>query len=76
MYVESVECLITDLGGNAETELKKLKNLKYLYFGNHAGFNSTLLVDLKQLREVHLTDVEDITQIFKEKQQYSRQLYG
>ena len=53
VHGESVEWLL--IHDQANIEMKKLKNLKYLYCC-YFEFDLTLLSNLKQLKEIHLRD--------------------
>ncbi|KAI3477203.1 hypothetical protein L1887_61126 [Cichorium endivia] len=70
VHGESVEKLVTDR--LEEIEVKNLKNLKLLYCGKYTKIDSTLLSDLKQLKEIHLADERAVSQLFEQKQRYDR----
>lgn len=65
VYGESVERLIVHR--MESVELEKLKNLKYLYLGSYQKISSTLLADLKQLKEVHLFDDYGLLELYEQR---------
>ena len=71
VHAKSVETLVT--GDMSLVEVKKLKNLKYL-FGVVClpEIDSKFLTDLNQLKEIYLTSKSDIRKIFEQKQRYGR----
>ena len=70
VHVESVERLI--IADMQQTEVAKLKNLKYLYCAS--GFAPTALSDLLLLKEIHLGDLESFgaRELFDQKQRDGR----
>ena len=70
VHPESVERVIThDL---RNIELKRLKNLKYLFSTAHQEFDSTLLSSLEKLEEIHMSNRNKIAPIFNQKQRFGR----
>ena len=70
VHAESIETLITDrLEDIAE---KHLKNLKHLYIGPRSEIDSTLLSDLEQLKEIHLSDRDSVSELFEQKRRNGR----
>ena len=69
VHAESVETLIAD---RLEYIIWPVPSIKYLYIGPYSKIDSTLLADLEQLKEVHLSEREKTLQIFEQKQQYGR----
>ena len=66
----SVETLIT---WNVENiALESLKNLKCVHLGSNTTFDRTLLSNLKQLKEIHLTSDFSAKSLFEQKQLYDR----
>ena len=76
VQADSVKTLLVDWLGY--TEVKKLKNLQYLYVKNFpwadsiAGIDSTFLSNLQQLKEIHTNEPKDISKLFEQKQRYGR----
>lgn len=71
VHAEPVEKLIIDSW--AYTDVKKLKNLEYLYCSDDSrAVTPTLLANLQQLKELHLGGREHLAQFFEEKQEYGR----
>ena len=48
-------------------EVKRLKNLKYLYIGFHSAIDDTLLASLEHLKEIHVTSRDHVQLFFKQK---------
>ena len=67
----SVETLLTNCLQN--TEVEKLKGLKFLYYRNLGLINlaHTHLASLEHLKEIHLSDANLVSEVFKQKQQNS-----
>ena len=65
LFVESVELLIVDRA--EQMKIKQLKNLKYLYSSYFSSTDSTLLLSLKQLKEVHLDNRNAVSALFEQK---------
>lgn len=65
---QSVEKLITCQLDSIP--IRKLKNLKYLHCTGYDGFNSILLFNLKQLKEIHLDSISYIEDFFEQKRDY------
>ena len=70
VHGESVEWLA--VGQLRHIEMKKLKNLKYLYTSIHVLFLNDLkfLSGLKQLREIHMMKCNWVGMLFEAKKQY------
>ena len=69
VHGESVEKLtIDDLN---RVEVKKLKNLKQLYTGASSEIDSTLLSSLEQLKEAHLNNQNEVSNLFDQKRRYN-----
>ena len=69
VHGESVERLLVDCW--EYTEVKKLKNLQYLYIPHLQGINSTFLSRLQHLKEIHTTN-PDVSWLFEQKQRSGR----
>ena len=67
---QSVERLITD--DHKAIPMTKLTNLKYLYGVFHSEIESTPLSSLEQLKELHLSDHEKVTDYFEQAKRYRR----
>ena len=52
--------------------LKNLSNLRYLYTIEYPQIDSTLLSSLVQLKEVHLQNKTNVSDLFEQKQRYGR----
>ena len=70
VHSESIERLLVDW--LIYTEVKKLKNLQYLYVKHYPTIDSTLLSSLQQLKEVHTNDPDDVSWLFEQKQRLGR----
>ena len=70
VHHESVERVITNRPD--QISVKQLKSLKCLYNSGYLEIDNTLLSNLEQLREIHLSNRNKITQIFNQKRQYGR----
>ena len=74
VHHESVEWFLTNR--LVATEMKKLKNLKYLYSADYSPIDPTFLSGLKKLKEIHLVRLEDdysyVKALFEQKQRYGR----
>ena len=74
IHVNSVEKLIT--WRSKSVEMKKLKNLKYLYCGDSPlGYSRTgsgFLSSLPNLAEIHLSDRNDVSSLFEQRLKYDR----
>ena len=70
VHRESVERLLVDCP--EYTEVKNLKNLKYLHTSYYASIDPTLLSILKQLKEFHTSGPGDARNLFNQKQRYGR----
>ena len=74
VHPESAETLL--IYRLEQIEVKKLKNLKYLYIGEKPTVDSTFLPGFEQLKEIHLissSGVQNIvSQLFDQKRQYGR----
>ena len=74
VHPESVQRLISDQLEKF-TPMKSLKNLLYLNIGGSYKIEPTFLSNLKQLRELHLNNVDyhkQVSQLFEQKQRYGR----
>ena len=77
IHAESIEKVITSdmddgvRGIDYETA-KTLTNLKFFYCGILRELDPTLLSDLKQLKEIHLGDRNQIQKLFEQIQRYRR----
>ena len=69
VHLESVEWLITE--EMQQIEVKTLTNLKYLYT-KLSKIDSTFLLPLKQLEEVHLNIYRHVKKLFEQKRRYGR----
>ena len=70
VHAESVErLLIHNMRGTA---VKKLKNLEYLYCGYFTEFDSTFLSDLQKLKEIHLFEINGVSELFDQQQRNGR----
>ena len=67
---ESVERLLVD--SSAYIDVKKLKNLQYLYVDYLPGIDSTLLSSLQHLKEIHTNKPGDVSKLLAEKQRSGR----
>ena len=54
------------------TEVKKLKNLQFLYIENLPEIDSTFLSSLQQLKEIHMNDSRNVSELFEQKQRSGR----
>lgn len=72
VHVESVERLLIEGNLISPIEVKKLKNLKYLYYGEYLRIDSNLLSSLNQLKEIHLASHFKETEFLKLRQQCNR----
>ena len=70
VHGESVERLLVDW--LASIEVKKLKNLQYLYVDYHEGIDSMFLSSLQQLKEFHTNQPRDVSKLFEQKQRSGR----
>ena len=76
VHGESVEWLLCDRWGY--TEVKKLKNLRYMYFDylprddSIDGIDSTFLSSLEKLKEIHTNEPDDVSELFEQKQRSGR----
>ena len=69
VHGESVGRLLVDYW--EYTEVKKLKNLQYLYFKYNQDIDSTFLSSLPQLKEIY-TNYPDVSDLFEQKQRLGR----
>ena len=70
VYDESVERLLLDRW--EYTEVKKLKNLQYLYVCRFQDIDSTLLSSLQKLKEIHIQTNWVVSKLFEQKQRSGR----
>ena len=70
VHGESVEWFITH--ESRKTEMKNLKNLRYLHVQGYSETDPTFLSSLDQLREIHVNNRKDAEEIVKQKQRYGR----
>ena len=70
VHGESVEWLLVDCW--EYTDMKKLKNLQYLYVKCHPGIDPLFLSTLHQLKEIHTYDHESVCKLFEQKQRSGR----
>ena len=70
VHGELVERLLVDWLGY--TEVKKLKNLQFLYAYQLSRADSTFLSSLQQLKEIHTNDFGNVWELFEQKQQSGR----
>ena len=70
VHTDSVETLIIDRCGGKGIDIKKLKNLKYLWIDGWSGFSSTFLFGLGQLKEIHLAQNYWVSDLFEQKQRH------
>ena len=70
VHGESVERLFVD--GWGYTDMKKLKNLQFLYAAYLPGLDPTFLSSLQHLKEIHTNHPRDVSQLFEQKQRLGR----